>query len=272
MASVRLESEARSPASQAIRPPRTTIRPGSCSVVASSFWVASARSSSYGRKIKNAFDSPNVDADFSSKRTTTIPRFIGTVVKFGRKRFGDHQFALAYSTLEVDRNDVNAGSVQVNTDSSLDLRLNNDYSSRWYGVSFAAQATEENRAWVHGLRCTAARVLQRRHRARDRWNARRDRSPSRWRLGHVEHVAFGSELGHRPSAGCAPSVQPPLAAGHLVPTPGIPVSRKGSVFRRLTSTIAARIPSIFCSIRETSPRGRQSPGSFGPVSNSRPIR
>jgi len=55
------------------------------------------------RTVENAFDSPNVEADFTSKTTTTLPRFIGTVVKLGRKRFGDHQFAVGYSTLEVDR-------------------------------------------------------------------------------------------------------------------------------------------------------------------------
>ena len=35
------------------------------------------------RKVENAFDSPNLDADFTSTGTTTLPSFIGTVVKLG---------------------------------------------------------------------------------------------------------------------------------------------------------------------------------------------
>ena len=55
------------------------------------------------RKVENAFDSTNLDTDFTSTGTTTLPSFIWTVVKMGRKRFGDHQFAVGYSTFEVAR-------------------------------------------------------------------------------------------------------------------------------------------------------------------------
>ncbi len=179
------------------------------------------------KKIENAFESPAVEADFTAKRTSTIPRFIGTAVKFGRKRFGDHQFALGYSTLEVDRNEFNASSIQSDSASSLDLRLNNDYSSRWYGVSFAAQATKKT-----ALGFTAFVAQQRGFYSEDigvatGWNPRRERSPNRWRLGHIEHLAFRSELGHRPSAGCTPSIQPPLAVGDLVPNARDPREPKG---------------------------------------------
>ena len=90
------------------------------------------------RTIENAFAAENVDADFTSTRTTTLPSFIGTVVKFGKKRFGDHQFAIAYSTFEVAREGFGQGLTLIEDPASLDLRLNNNFRDRWYGVSFAA--------------------------------------------------------------------------------------------------------------------------------------
>lgn len=91
------------------------------------------------RTVENAFDSPTVDADFTSTSTTTLPSFIGTVVKLGKKRFGDHPFALAYSTFEVARERLGVGLSSITDPSSVDLRLSNNYKTRWYGISFAAQ-------------------------------------------------------------------------------------------------------------------------------------
>ncbi|MGB5366028.1 MAG: hypothetical protein WBN14_07150, partial [Polyangiales bacterium] len=197
------------------------------------------------KKIENAFDSSNVEADFTSKSTSTIPRFIGTVVKFGRKRLGDHQFALAYCTLEVDRNAFNAGSIEIEPASSLDLRLSNDYSSRWYGVSFAAQATKKT-----ALGLTAFVAQQRGFYSED--------------IG----IATGGTLdgtglrvgGDSATSSTSLSVQNwdivfrlgvlhrfnrRWQLGILFQTPGIPVSRKGNVFRRLTSTISGEEPRYF---------------------------
>ena len=95
------------------------------------------------RTVENAFDSPNAEASFTSKSTTTLPRFIGTVVKLGRKRFGDHQFALGYSTLEVARDNFGDTVTQIDAESSLDLRLSRRYRERWYGISFAARVAEK---------------------------------------------------------------------------------------------------------------------------------
>ncbi len=197
------------------------------------------------RKTKNAFDSPNLDADFSSKRTTTIPRFIGTVVKFGRKRFGDHQFALAYSTLEVDRNDVNAGSVQIETDSSLDLRLNNDYSARWYGVSFAAQATEKT-----ALGFTAFVAQQRGFYSEDIGLATGGTLDETGLRVGGDSVTSNTSLSVRNwdivlRLGVLHRFNRRWQLGILFQLPGIPVSQKGSVFRRLTSTIAGEDPLYF---------------------------
>ena len=54
------------------------------------------------KKVENAFESPTGNRDLSSDRTTTLPHFVGTVIKFGKKKFGDHRYALAYSSIEVD--------------------------------------------------------------------------------------------------------------------------------------------------------------------------
>ena len=76
-------------------------------------------------------------------RTTTLPSFIGTVVKFGKKRFGDHPFAVAYSTFEVAREGFGVGVTQIEDPGSLDLRMNQVYRDRWYGVSFAAHVLQD---------------------------------------------------------------------------------------------------------------------------------
>jgi len=197
------------------------------------------------KKIENGFESPAIEADFTSKRTSTIPRFIGTVVKFGRKRFGDHQFALGYSTLEVDRSEFNASSIQIEPASSLDLRMNNDYSSRWYGVSFAAQATKKT-----ALGFTAFVAQQRGFYSEDIGlavggnldeNGLRvggDAATSNTSLS-VQNWDIVLRLGvlHRFSRR--------WQLGILFQTPGIPVSRKGSVFRRLTTTVAGEEPTYF---------------------------
>jgi hypothetical protein len=197
------------------------------------------------RTVDNAFSSPNVDTDFTSKGTSTIPRFIGTVVKFGRKRFGDHQFALGYSTLEVDRNAFNAGSIQIEPDASLDLRLSNDYSSRWYGVSFAAQATKRT-----ALGLTAFVAQQRGFYSEDIGLAiggtldgaglrvGGDSETSNTSLS-VKNWDIVLRLGvlHR--------FNRRWQLGILFQTPGIPVSRNGNVFRRLTTTISGEDPTYF---------------------------
>jgi len=91
------------------------------------------------RTVDNAFESTDIESDFTSTKTTTLPSFIGTVVKFGPKRFGDYQFAVAYSTFEVAREGFGERVSQIQEPTSLDLRLDNSYKDRWYGISFAAQ-------------------------------------------------------------------------------------------------------------------------------------
>ncbi|MGB5229634.1 MAG: hypothetical protein WBN55_15305, partial [Eudoraea sp.] len=196
-------------------------------------------------KIENAFESPAVDADFTSKRTSTIPRFIGTVVKFGRKRFGDHQFALGYSTLEVDRNEFNASSIQSDSASSLDLRLNNDYSSRWYGVSFAAQATKKT-----ALGFTAFVAQQRGFYSEDIGVATGGTlDETGLRVGGDSATSGTSLSVHNWDIvlrlGALHRFNSRWQLGILFQTPGIPVSRKGDVFRRLTTAVSGEDSTYF---------------------------
>ena len=81
------------------------------------------------RTVDDAFESPNAESNFDSSRTTTLPTFIGTVVRFGRQRFGDHQFALAYSTFEVARESFGTGLTQVVDPGSAGLGLTETWSS-----------------------------------------------------------------------------------------------------------------------------------------------
>ena len=92
--------------------------------------------------IDNGFESPNRRENLKSTGTTTLPSFVGTIIKFGRKRFGDHQFALAYSTFEVSRESFSDGTSDITETGSLDLRLSDGFRSRWFGFSFAAQTTK----------------------------------------------------------------------------------------------------------------------------------
>ena len=197
------------------------------------------------KKIENAFDSPNVEADFTSKSTSTIPRFIGTVVKFGRKRFGDHQFALAYSTLEVDRNRFGASSIQIEPASSLDLRLTNDYNSRWYGVSFAAQATKKT-----ALGLTAFVAQQRGFYSEDIGLATGGTLDGTGLRVGGDSVTSNTSLSVQNwdivlRLGVLHRFDRRWQLGISFLAPGIPVSRKGNVFRRLTSTISGEEPNYF---------------------------
>ncbi|MBW2507232.1 MAG: hypothetical protein JRE81_01245, partial [Deltaproteobacteria bacterium] len=53
------------------------------------------------QKVENAFEVNAASYDLESSRTTTLPHFVGTVVKFGKKAFGDHRYAIAYSAFDV---------------------------------------------------------------------------------------------------------------------------------------------------------------------------
>jgi len=188
------------------------------------------------RKIDDAFDGPGQAETFTSKNTTTLPRFIGTTVKFGRKKFGDdHQFAIGYSTLETSENDFSVGVTQNNAAASQDLRITDDYGSRWYGVSFAAEVTQKSAV---GFTIFLS-----------------DQS-----LGYDEDIglatggSFDAQTGVRaggdsvtssgdirvsayhfvPRLGWLHRINPRWTIGLMFQTPGIPLKQKGNVLRRIT--------------------------------------
>jgi hypothetical protein len=197
------------------------------------------------RTVENAFDTANVEEDFTSTRTTTLPSFIGTVVKLGPQRFGDHQFAIAYSTFEVAREGFGVGFTQIEEPSSADLRLNKSYKDRWYGVSFAAQVREHVAVGLTGFL-------------------------AQQNAGYSEDVGLASggtlgENGQRvggdsvtSSTGISSSgyhilfrlgalyrINPRWQLGFMFQPPAIPVSQSGSVFRRNTTAVAGRESTYF---------------------------
>ena len=197
------------------------------------------------RTVENAFDSPTVEADFTSKNTTTLPRFIGTVVQMGRKRFGDHQFALAYSTLEVARDRFGETVTQNEAVSSLDLRLNRNYRSRWYGMSFAARVAEKVSV---GL---SAFVAQ------QRFNYDEDIGLASGGVFSDNGIRLGGNSVTTSTAlsvttydvlfrlGALYRINPRWQLGFMFQPPGFPVSNKGSVFHRATAAVSGGDTAFF---------------------------
>jgi hypothetical protein len=197
------------------------------------------------RSIDNAFASGDIDSDFTSTSTTTLPSFIGTVVKFGRKRFGDHQFAVAYSTFEVAREGFGVGMSQIEEPASLDLRLAKFYKDRWYGVSFAAHVkkhvalgltgflAQQNGSYSEDIGLASGGTFDE--------NGQRiggDSITSSTGIG-----ASGYHLVFR--LGALYRINPRWQLGFMFQPPGAPLSQKGSVFRRSTTTVSGREPTYF---------------------------
>jgi len=198
-------------------------------------------------KIENAFDSPQRDETFDSTGTSALPRFVGTAVKVGPKKFGDdHQFAVGYSTVEVARNRLNIGTAQNDPTFSLDLRVDNNYRSRWYGVSFAAEVTKKSavgftiflsdQAFGYGEDIGIA------------LGGTFDEQTG-LRVGG-DSVTASSSIGVRayhfvPRLGWLHQINSQWAIGMMVQTPGIPLKQKGDVLRRITTDISPDEPTFF---------------------------
>jgi len=197
------------------------------------------------KTVEDAFDSPNVEANFTSKSTTTLPRFIGTVVKLGRKRFDDHQFALGYSTLEVAREGFGETVTQIEAASSLDLRLNRIYRERWYGISFAARVAEKVSV---GL---SAFVAQ------QRFNYDEDIGLASGGVLGDNGIRVGGDsvtTSTRLSVttyevlfrlGALYRINPRWQLGFMFQPPGFGVSNKGSVFNRVTAAVSGGDTAFF---------------------------
>ncbi len=197
------------------------------------------------RTVDDAFESPNAESNFDSSRTTTLPTFIGTVVRFGRQRFGDHQFALAYSTFEVARESFGTGLTQVVDPGSADLRLNSAYRERWYGFSFGARImkdvslglsaflSQENTDYSEELGLASGGTLM----------------PDGLRVGGDSATSStgitvrGYHIVLR--LGALYRINPRWQIGFMFQPPGIPVSQNGSLFRRATTAVAGTEPTYF---------------------------
>jgi hypothetical protein len=197
------------------------------------------------RAVENAFESDNLDADFTSTSTTTLPSFIGTVVKFGKKRFGDHQFAIAYSTFEVAREGFGVGLSQIEDPASLDLRLNKNFRDRWYGVSFAAHVWEhvalglsgflsdQNSNYGEDIGLASGGTLD----AGGRRVGADSITSSTGISNGGYHIVF--------RLGALYRINPRWQLGFMFQPPGIPMKQDGGVFRRVTTTVSGMEPTYF---------------------------
>ena len=189
------------------------------------------------RKVDNGFESPLAREDFESSGTTTLPSFVGTVVQFGRQRFGDHQFALAYSTFEVNRESFGVGATSYDETGTVDLRLGTSFRDRWYGISFAAQTTKYVSLGISGflsqqssnydedIGLSAGGTIGE---FGDRVDG--DFATSSMSLSNrAYHILF--------RLGALYRINPRWQVGFMFQPPAIPVSQKGSVFRRTNSAL-----------------------------------
>ncbi len=97
------------------------------------------------RSVNDGFEAPDAETNLSDKRARPLPRFIGTVVKLGRRKFNDdHQFSIGYSTLQVATNDFFDSYSSISEAATIDLRLGESYNDRWYGISFAADVSKKS--------------------------------------------------------------------------------------------------------------------------------
>ncbi|KPJ96148.1 MAG: hypothetical protein AMS18_01515 [Gemmatimonas sp. SG8_17] len=197
------------------------------------------------QKIEGAFDSPDIDRDLLSKSSSTLPYFVGTVVKFGKKTFGDHRFAIAYSSFEVARERFNVGFSEIRPESSGDLRLSSDYGMRWYGVSFAMQATKNvslgitaflaDQSFGYGEELGLANggMLE-----ADVLRVGGDSVSSSTDIG-IQAYSFVFRLG------ALYRINRRWQIGFMFQPPGAPIKQTGSVFRRFVTSLEGTEPSYF---------------------------
>ncbi|MGB5813168.1 MAG: hypothetical protein WBG86_21720 [Polyangiales bacterium] len=199
------------------------------------------------RKISDAFTAPGQEETFTSKNSTSLPRFVGTTVKMGPKKFGDdHRFAVGYSTVEVARNRTNVGVAQNNAAATLDLRVDSDYASRWYGISFAAEATkrssvgftiflsDQSLGYDENLGIATGGTF-------DAQTGTRIGGDSTTSSGEVRVSAYHFV----PRLGWLHQIDSRWSVGVMLQTPGIPLKQKGKVLRRVTAADAGVDPVFF---------------------------
>jgi len=191
------------------------------------------------QKIENAFQSPLVERDFVSDTTTTLPHFVGTVVKIGKQAFGDRRFAVAYSSFEVERERFNVGFSEVQPDGSVDLSLGDDYRMRWWGFSFATRVKENvsiglsmflsSQSYGHGETIGVASGGTLNEDTGIRVDG--DSVTSRTALGW-DSWAFVFRLG------ALYRINPKWQIGFMFQPPGAPLKNSGRLFRSISASAA----------------------------------
>ncbi|MEM9727986.1 MAG: hypothetical protein AAF997_05330 [Myxococcota bacterium] len=189
-------------------------------------------------RVDDAFVAPAAETNFVKKTTATLPRFVGTVARFGRAKHGrDHQFALGYSTVEVARENFGDSFSQLDQQNSSDIRIDSRYRNRWYGVSFAAQVTR-----LSSVGFTIYLADQSQSYREDIGLARGGtfNADTGLRLG-AESVTASGDLRARayhfvPRFGWLHDVNDQWKVGAMFQPPGIPLSQSGRFLRRTTTT------------------------------------
>ncbi|UCH29604.1 MAG: hypothetical protein JSV06_00870, partial [Myxococcales bacterium] len=187
--------------------------------------------------IEDAFDSPEIDQTLTYSRSTSLPHFIGTVIKFGKKAYGDHRYAVGYSSFEIARENLGVGFTQIEPQASADLSLNSNYRMRWWGVSFAAQTTKKL-----SLGITAFLSEQSYNYSEDIALAGGGTlGDAGVRVGGssvVSDTRVGTHSWHFVfRLGALYRINPKWQVGLMFQPPGAPIKESGNVFRRFVSNL-----------------------------------
>ncbi len=199
-------------------------------------------------KIVNGFRFDGDSESLSSNSSTTLPRFVGTVAQFGRVKYGSHQFALAYNTLELQRNALSFTETKVTESSSVDVRLQNGFRSRWYGVSFAGRLSEKM-----SLGTTAYLAVQRQTDDENIGLAQGGTLVDGVRLGG-ESITAATEVSAKSyhlalRFGYLYRINPRWSWGLMFQAPGIPLRQRGSFYQRVDDN--ASDPSSYILVNES---------------------
>ncbi len=197
------------------------------------------------QNVDGAFGSQDFDRDLQSSGTTTLPHFIGTVVKFGKKAFGDHRYAIAYSSFEVAREAFNVGFSEIDPAATVDLRLNTDYRMRWWGISFAARVkkklslglsaflSNQRYNYSEDIGLASGGTL-----GEDQLRVGGESATSRAGVG-IESWSFVFRLG------ALYRINSRWQIGFMFQPPSAPLKETGSVYRRLTSSFDGAESNFF---------------------------
>ena len=183
------------------------------------------------QKINRGFESPDIENDFSSSHTTTLPHFVGTVIKLGKQKFGDKRFAVAFSSFEASRERLSDSFSEVQTSSSVDLELNDVYRMRWWGLSAATRIKRDVSIGISAFLANQSYGysedlgLARGGTLEDGTRLNGEFATSTTRIG-VKSWSFVFRLG------ALYRINPKWKVGFMFQPPGAPIKKSGRLFRR----------------------------------------